>query len=112
TSLEKDKSFAPLIEFLTPPGESKPSAQQIKTINFMLTSINDVDALAAVVRSFGGLTVNDDDLKANKVPVLGVVGDRDPLKQSLEDLKGVLSGLQIVTIADGNHMDTFRKPAF
>src|SRR5439155_4720135 len=37
-SLEKDKSIAPLIEFLTPAGQPKPSAQEIKTINFMLSS--------------------------------------------------------------------------
>jgi pimeloyl-ACP methyl ester carboxylesterase len=112
SSLEKDKSVAPLIEYLTPPGQPKPSAQEIKTINLMLTSINDVEALAAVVRSWKGLIANDDALKANKVPVQGVVGDRDPLKQSLEDLKGTLTGLQIVIVPDGNHMDTFRKPAF
>jgi pimeloyl-ACP methyl ester carboxylesterase len=111
-ALAKDKSIAPLIEFLTPPGQPKPSAQEIKTINFMLMSINDVDALAAVVRSWKGLVVSDEALKANKVPVQGVVGDRDPLKQSLEELKGALPGLQIVIVPDGNHMDTFRKPAF
>jgi pimeloyl-ACP methyl ester carboxylesterase len=111
-SLEKEKSIAPLIEFLTPAGQPKPSPQQIKTINLMLSSINDVDALAAVVRSWKGLIASEDALKANKIPVQGVVGDQDPLKQSLEDLKGTLAGLQIVVVPGGNHMDTFRKPAF
>lgn len=111
-SLEKDKSVAPLIEYLTPPGQPKPSAQEMKAINLMLSSFNDVDALAAVVRSWKGLVVNDDALKANKVPVQGVVGDRDPLRQSLDELKGTLTGLQIVIVPEGNHMDTFRKPAF
>ncbi len=111
-SLEKDKSIAPLIEYLTPPGQPKPTPEQLKTINAMLTSFNDVKALAAVVRSWNGLAVSDDLLKANKVPVLGLVGALDPLKQSLEDMKGILAGLQIVTIPEGDHMNTFEKPAF
>ncbi len=111
-SLEKDKSIAPLIEYLTPAGQAKPTAQQIKTINVMLSSFNDMQALAAVVRSWNGLVVSDELLKANKVPVLGLVGDRDPLRQSLEDMKGILAGLQIVTVAEGDHMNTFEKPAF
>jgi pimeloyl-ACP methyl ester carboxylesterase len=77
-----------------------------------LTSMNDIQALAAVVRSWSGLSVSDDALKANKIPVLGLVGDRDPLKASLEELKGVLAGLQIVVVPEGDHRDTFTKPAF
>ena len=111
-SLEKDKSIGPLIDFLTPPGQAKPSAETIKTYNLMLRTFSDVQALADVVRSWKELTVSDDALKANKLPVQGVVGDRDPLKTSLEELKGVLPGLQIVTVAEGDHMNTFQKPAF
>jgi pimeloyl-ACP methyl ester carboxylesterase len=112
TSLEKDKSIGPLIDYLTPAGQPKPTADQIKGINFLLSTLNDMQALAAVVRSWKSLTVSDDALKANKVPVLGLVGDRDPLRSSLEDLKGVLAGLKIETIPGGDHMNTFAMPQF
>jgi pimeloyl-ACP methyl ester carboxylesterase len=111
-SLEKDKSIGPLLEFLTPPGQTKPTADQIKSINLLLRTFSDVEALADVVRSWKDLSVSDDALKANKLPVLGLVGDRDPLKSSLEELKGVLTGLQIVTVPEGDHMNTFQKPVF
>ena len=112
TSLEKDKSIGPLIEFLTPPGQAKPTPDQIKGINFLLSTLNDVQALAASVRSWKDLSVSDEALKANKLPVLGLVGDRDPLKSSLDDLKGVLTGLEIEIVPEGDHMNTFAKPQF
>jgi pimeloyl-ACP methyl ester carboxylesterase len=112
TSLEKDKSIGPLLEYLTPPGQSKPSADQIKGINLMMGTFNDLQALAAVVRSWKELTVSDEALKENKIPVTGIVGDQDPLKSSLDDLKGVLTGLQIVTVPGGDHVNTFAKPEF
>ncbi len=112
TSLDKDKSIGPLIEYLTPAGQPKPTAEQIKGINFLLSTLNDMKALAATVRSWKDLSVSDEALKANKVPVLGLVGDRDPLKSSLDDLKGVLSGLEIETIPGGDHMNTFAMPQF
>jgi pimeloyl-ACP methyl ester carboxylesterase len=112
TSIEKDKSVGPLIEYLTPPGQPKPTAEQIKGLNFLLSTMNDMKALAATVRSWRELVVSDEALKANKLPVLGVVGDLDPLKTSLDELKDVLPGLEIVIVPGGDHMNTFAKPEF
>jgi pimeloyl-ACP methyl ester carboxylesterase len=111
-SLEKEKSIAPLIEFLTPAGQAKPTPQQMKTNNTLIGLTNDFAALAAVVRSWKDMAVSDEQLKANKVPVEGIVGDRDPLKQPLDELKGVLAGLEIVVVPGGDHMNTFAKPEF
>lgn len=111
-SLEKEKSIGPLLNRLTPAGRPKLTREQINTTNKLLQATNDVKALSAVVRSWKDLIVSDDVLRANKIPVLGLVGDRDPLRDWVEDLKGVLTNYQIVLVADSDHMNAFTKPAF
>jgi pimeloyl-ACP methyl ester carboxylesterase len=101
-----------LIEALTPPGQPKPSAEQIKAINLLLTAGNDVQALAAVARGLKDLAVADDKLKANRVPVLAVVGADDPLKAGVDLLKDRMANLQVVVIKDADHMTAFTKPEF
>ena len=84
-SLEKGKGLGPLYVALTPPGKPKPSEALIRMLNVMFVGDNS-KALAAVVRSWKTLTVPNDKLKANKVPVLALIGADDPLKESVDIL--------------------------
>lgn len=111
-SLEQGKGFGPLIRKLAPPGKPQPTEQDIKGIDQFLSAVNDLKALAAVVRGMKRLAVAEDVLKTNRVPVLALVGELDPLKVGVDDLQGLLANLQTVVIEKADHMDAFTKPAF
>jgi pimeloyl-ACP methyl ester carboxylesterase len=111
-SLEQGKGFGILIAALTPAGQPKPTEEQIKAINAMLIATNDTKALAAVARSFKDLTVSEDKLKANRIPTLALIGEIDPLKKGVDELKGHLANLKIVVIDGADHITAFSQPAF
>jgi pimeloyl-ACP methyl ester carboxylesterase len=111
-SLEQGKGFGPLIEFLTPPGRPKPTEEQIKQISQGIEAHNDTKALAAVVRGFKDLTVTDEQLKANKVPTLVLIGEIDPLKTGVDALKDRLANYKVVVIKGADHITAFHNPEF
>ena len=51
-------------------------------------------------------------MKANKVPVLALIGMNDPLKKNVEDIKDRLANLQVVVIDGGDHLTAFTRPKF
>jgi pimeloyl-ACP methyl ester carboxylesterase len=110
-SLDKGKGIGPLLMALTPPGKPKPPEAAVEQINRMLVG-NNGKVLAAVVRSWKDLAVTDEQLKANRVPTLALVGQIDPMKKSIDDLKGRMANLQIRVIEDGDHMTALVKPEF
>jgi pimeloyl-ACP methyl ester carboxylesterase len=110
-SLEKGKGIGPLLIALTPPDKPKPPEALIQQLNRMLVGKN-AKALAAVVRSWKDLTVSKEQLKANKVPTLALIGSDDPLKESVDLIKDDLANLKVVTIDGGDHFTTFASPKF
>jgi pimeloyl-ACP methyl ester carboxylesterase len=111
-SLDQGKGVGPLLVALTPAARPKPTEDQIKMINGLLNATNDTKALAAVVRGWKELTIPDQQLRDNRVPVLGLVGAEDPLKQRVDDFKEVLPKMHEVVIKDADHMNAFTKPEF
>jgi pimeloyl-ACP methyl ester carboxylesterase len=110
--LDQGKGIGLLINRLTPRGQPKATGDRIKSVNDMLLSLNDAKALAAVMRALKNLAVTEDQLKAVKVPTLAIVGEFDPLRDGVDELKGRLSDLEVVVIAGGDHMDAFLRPEF
>lgn len=112
SSLEQGKGFEPLVRELTPEGvEINPA--NVERTNLMLKSINDVPALVNVLKGLKGLAIPAEQLKSNKVPVLCLIGDQDPLKEkNCDPMVGLLSGLQTIVIPGGDHMNTPMKPLF
>jgi len=111
-SLEDGKGIAPVILRLIPAGRPKPSDEQMQAINRVIMSMNDAQALAAVVRGFKQLAVSEEELRADKVPTLAIVGTLDPLKKGVDELKDKLPGLKVVEIRDADHMSAFGNPEF
>jgi pimeloyl-ACP methyl ester carboxylesterase len=111
-SLEQGKGLAPLIVRLTPPGKPKPTEAEIKTINAIILANNDPKALAAVARNFKELAVSWDKLEANKVPTLALIGEQDPLKKGVDELKGRMANLTLVVVKDADHRSAFARPEF
>src|SRR5258708_4515701 len=87
--------ITPLIEFLTPAGKPKPSEQQMKMINTLLLATNDSKALAGVVRSWKEMVISQEALQSNQVPTLSIIGEIDPLKKGVDQLKGTMTNLQV-----------------
>lgn len=112
-SLEQGKGFAPLFNTLTPEGQPKMSEQQLANMNRMMTSMNDVNALAACVRGMlRDLYQTEEQLRANKVPTLAIIGGKDPIKQNLDPMVGIMSNLEVIVLEDADHMSAFNKPEF
>jgi pimeloyl-ACP methyl ester carboxylesterase len=111
-SLEQGKGFGPLFAALTPPGRPKPTEEQVQQMNSFLMMGNDPKALAAVARAFKDLAVAEDKLKANRIPTLALIGEIDPLKKGVDELKGHLANLKIVVIDGADHITAFSSPEF
>jgi pimeloyl-ACP methyl ester carboxylesterase len=76
----------------------------------MLNS-NDPRALAAVLRGGAGLAVTAEALRANRVPVLAVVGAEDqPARGDVERLAGLLGSAEVSIVPDANHVTLVGDP--
>jgi pimeloyl-ACP methyl ester carboxylesterase len=112
-SLEKGNGIGPLLLMLTPPGRPKPTEEQLKLASQLLALVNDIKALAAITRGLNAVfTVPEEDLQQCKVPTLSIIGEIDPLKKGVDDLKGRLSDLKIIVVPGADHMNAFWKPEF
>lgn len=112
TSLEQGHGIAPLIRRLTPPGDPPPTDEQIAGMNQMILLMNDPKALAAVARGMADLSIEEKTLRENKVPLLALIGDRDPLKVGVDAMEPVAANLKVVVIEGADHMGAFSRPEF
>ncbi len=111
-ALEQGKGFRLLLDRLTPKGQPKPTEDQMKAINQIIGSINDLKALAATLRGFKDFAVAEDKLKTNPVPALALIGGMDPLKDGVDVLKDRMANLKIVVIDGADHMNAFARAEF
>jgi pimeloyl-ACP methyl ester carboxylesterase len=110
--LDQGKGLTLLLERLTPVGKPKLTTEQMRFVNAMLLTGNDPKALAAVARGFKGLAVPWDKLEANRVPTLALVGELDPVKKGVDELKGRMGNLTITVIKDADHGSAFGRQEF
>jgi pimeloyl-ACP methyl ester carboxylesterase len=111
-SLAQGKGFGPLVEALTPPGQPKPTPEQIKQINTLLSAFNDTKAMAAVVQSWKDLMIPDANLRDNKIATLAIVGSMDPLKRGIDALEGHLARMEVVVLPGDDHISAFADRKF
>ena len=111
-SLEEGKGLKPLILLLTPKGQPSPSEEALESTNKVLMGSNDAVALAAVIRSIDRFEVSEDKLRKNRVPVLSLIGETDPIKDSVDQLQSVLANLKVVVIPSANHGTAPSNPLF
>jgi pimeloyl-ACP methyl ester carboxylesterase len=105
-SLEQGKGMGPLINFLTPKGRPRPSAELIKQIDDRILARNDAKALAAVMRGMASkdFRLSDDLVKGIKVPMVAIIGELDPLKARVDALKKLRPDVPVVVIPDADHV--------
>jgi pimeloyl-ACP methyl ester carboxylesterase len=113
-SLEKGKGIVPLVVSLTPGGEPKPTAEQAAAFSEQFVGTKDQKALAAVLRSQKGWEVTEAEVKANKVPVQFVYGDREVgfLQEIIAGAKKALPKAGEVVVEKGDHGSTMTTPEF
>jgi pimeloyl-ACP methyl ester carboxylesterase len=104
-SLEAGKGLGPLFELLTPLNEPMPDPGRTAQMDAYLQAINDQQALAALIRSWPQMLVTAEQLQANQVPVMEIIGANDPLRVDVDRMNGVMNNLRIVYIPDTNHMN-------
>ena len=110
-SLEAGNGIGPLLKRLRPSGR-EPTSVEISAANAVFRRFNDEAILAKVVRSFPQLVVTEEQLRANQVPVLSIVGDGDPLKEGVDAMTGILGNHEVVVIEGADHMTATGRPEF
>lgn len=108
-SLENGEGIGPLLDALTPEGQTM-SEEQKRFTNQMVLASNDPLALAAVIRGMGALGVPEAALAKIEVPILAVVGAIDPLAAGVDALAERLPGLVIERIDGADHMTALASP--
>ncbi len=73
----------------------------------------DAHAQAAVLRGFEQLhQIDADNLRANTVPTLALLGTEDPSVEYVERQESVMSNLEVITIPGATHATAYRDAAF
>jgi len=111
-ALENGEGLTPLFLALSPTGRPAPTEQSIEMMNRAILAMNDADALAAVMRGMKHLAVAEEELAATSVPVRAVIGEIDPLRLTVDQMKRALPSLDVVVVKGGDHMSTLNDPAY
>ena len=105
------RSWVPLAELLerVRPGEQlstyfwpNPSERPPREVQ-QVVDANDPAALAAVARGMLDVTVTEKVLQSNRVPILAVCGDHDPVKPSVLTMKAVTHNLVMHVVPGLDH---------
>lgn len=97
---------------LWPAGQPKPSEAEIRRISTERMEGKDPRALAAVRRSNPDQVVTETQMRAVKVPSLGIVGTADPYLKEFQQLKAAMPQLELVTIEGASHGSAPGRPEF
>lgn len=108
-SLDRHEGYGPLIRALEP---APPPAWKVMLTDFLMTSINDNAAMSAVMKGFTDLAVTEEELRNNRVPVLSIVGTRDPLGSGVQPMTEMMAHHEAAYIKGGDHLTTMFKRDF
>jgi len=111
SSMESGRGIRPLAEWLRPVGHKQNRLLEWLVVTF-INNTNDLPALGATMRAIDQLEVSEAELRANKVPILTIVGTADPLRNGVDALTGVLANHENLFIQGGDHMTAILGPRF
>lgn len=109
-SIENGEGITELMLTLVPKGEAPPSPQYLDMVNAMVMSRNDPQALAAFARGQLLQMVDGDEIDHIKVPVLAVVGERDPMRAMVDALRFRNAAVEVHVIAGADHGSALSSP--
>ncbi|HNR32739.1 MAG TPA: alpha/beta hydrolase [Candidatus Hydrogenedentes bacterium] len=82
------------------------------TIKLVTRYLNDGKALAAMLRAAQDLVVSADEIRGIVLPMLSIVGSRDPLKVGVDNLREHIRGIEVVVIDGATHMNAMMRDQF
>ncbi|MFO0947209.1 MAG: hypothetical protein U1D30_14910 [Planctomycetota bacterium] len=106
-SLERGEGIGPLLRELNPRGRPMPTPQRLKIVSNVYLRIRS-KALAAVVRGGVTLAVTTDEIKSNRVPVLALVGEEDPIHEKVRIMTTLMPKVKLVVIPGAQSYDGVR----
>jgi pimeloyl-ACP methyl ester carboxylesterase len=109
-SLESGNGAGPLANLLRPQGQAPPTQEQEKEQTRRLAAVNDSKALAAVVRGWRHLAIDEASAKAIRIPMIAIIGGQDPLKNGVDELKKWKPEMKVIVIEGANHLSAVMSP--
>jgi pimeloyl-ACP methyl ester carboxylesterase len=110
TEIEQGSMRSLIVAAVWPTDQPKPTEEQLQQMSAAFLAGNDPLALAAQLRSGGNLSVQQADLAAVRVPILGVAGSADAALARLNALKTHLPQLTVVEIQGAGHQAARLRP--
>jgi pimeloyl-ACP methyl ester carboxylesterase len=110
-SLDAGTGMLPIVAFMEPEGEWFRGLRIFIANNF-LTWYTDNAAMARRFESMMDFEGSEEQLDANKVPVLVLMGSEDPLRAAADHLAARGGSHQVVYIEGGNHLTTLSLPKY
>ncbi len=101
----------PLIRAVLPESQRLP-LEQLKAMNRLLIQNHDQNALSAAFRAGPGYYTSSGELKINRVPTLALVGEYDPMKDTVDEMAKMMNKLTVVKIPGAGHMNMVNHPEF
>ena len=90
---------------------ARQDAERRRTSAALIASGQDTEALAALTLARAQGVVSDESLSRVQVPALAIVGSDDPRLAAINDLKMVMTDLEIVVIEGATHWGDNKAPA-
>ena len=110
-ALESGKGIAPLSGYLG--GERKrPGLLHTWWVKLMTGYFNDSQAIIGVINGIPDIALTEEDVRRISVPVLSIVGNRDPLMAGVDAMKGLVRDHTVVIVQDSDHIMTTMRPEF
>jgi len=110
-ALESGKAIAPLSGYLGGERE-RPGLLHTWWVKLMTGYFNDPHAMIGVIRGIPDIAVSEEEVRRITVPVLSIVGGRDPLKASVDAMKGLIQDHTVVIVEGYDHILTPMQPEF
>jgi pimeloyl-ACP methyl ester carboxylesterase len=107
-SLERGEGLRAYFDWGTPPGQSRTAdeIEQFEEWNQAMLARNDAQALAAMCRNYAELEelrMTEEEVRAIKVPMLGVTGEFNPERHMLERMRGVAPDFTMIVLPGLGH---------
>ncbi len=102
-SVEQGAGFLPLIRWLQPKG-MPPKFFEPWLPDTLMRLINDLNAIAPLLRGMQDLAVTEKELRTNRVPCLAIIGEIDPIRQFADQMAEATAGMEYLVVPKADHL--------
>jgi len=110
-TLASGKGIAPLSGYLGGERE-RPGLLHTWWVKLMTGYFNDPQTIISVIGGIPDIALTEEEVRQISIPVLSIVGSRDPLKASVDAMKGLVQDHTVVIVEDSDHLLTTMRPEF